>query len=116
MQLRCGAAKTGQRLTRYITQLAELSWDCTGPQQWRSHEVELGWMSLRARRDIKQLRYWGKLVKMEDSRLVKQIYKYCKDRTNAQKGSFCHSVQKLLAKLDLGHLWRTEQIGEPKDF
>jgi hypothetical protein len=77
---------------------------------------ELGWLSLRARRDIKQLRYWGKLVKMEDSRLVKQIYRYCKDRTNAQKGSFCHSVQKLLAKLDLGHLWRTEQIGELKDW
>src|SRR3569623_301525 len=39
MQLRCGAARTGQRLTRYRTQLAELSWDCTGLQQWRSHEV-----------------------------------------------------------------------------
>ena len=53
---------------------------------------------------------------MEDSRPVYQIYKYCKDRTNAQKGSFCHSVQKLLAKLDLGHLWRTEQIEELKDW
>src|SRR3569623_253932 len=52
---------------------------------------------------------------MEDSRPVNQIYKYCKDRTIAQR-KLCHSVQKLLAKLYLGHLWRTEQIGELKDW
>jgi len=66
---------------------------------------ELGWLSLRARREIRQLRYWGKIVKMEDSRLVKQIYKQCKDRTGGQRGSFCYSIKKLLIKFDLEHLW-----------
>jgi hypothetical protein len=77
---------------------------------------ELGWLSLRARREIRQLRYWGKLVKMEDSRLVKQIYKQCKERTGHQKRSFCYSVQTLLNKFDLGHLWRSELIGELNDW
>ena len=77
---------------------------------------ELGWLSLKARREIKQLRYWGKLVKMDNSRLVKQIFRVCKDRTSSQRGSFCYSVQKLLASLNLRHLWKTELIGEPKDW
>ena len=53
---------------------------------------------------------------MDDSRLVKQIYRCCKDRTSGQKGSFCHSIHKLLGKLGLGHLWRTELIGAPKEW
>ena len=77
---------------------------------------ELGWLSLRARREIRQLRYWGKLVKMEDSRLVKQIYKQCKERTGYQKRSFCYSIQTLLNKFDLGHLWKSELIGELNDW
>jgi len=28
---------------------------------------ELGWLSMQARREIKQLKYWGKLLKMEDA-------------------------------------------------
>jgi hypothetical protein len=35
---------------------------------------EFGWLSLKARCDFKQLLYWGKLVTMDDSRLVKQVY------------------------------------------
>ena len=31
---------------------------------------ELGWLTLRARRDFKQLLYWGKLDMMDGSRLV----------------------------------------------
>jgi len=53
---------------------------------------------------------------MEDSRLVKQIYKQCKDRTGGQRGSFCYSIKKLLIKFDLEHLWKSELIGELKDW
>lgn len=77
---------------------------------------ELGWLSMEARREIRQLRYWGKLVKMENSRLVKQIYRFCKERTSRQKGSFGYSIRKLLDKFDLGHLWRSELIGELKEW
>ena len=77
---------------------------------------ELGWISMKARRELKLLRYWGKLLKMEDSRLVKQIYRSCKPVTTGLKGSFCHSIQNILVNLNLGHLWFSEQIGELKDW
>jgi len=77
---------------------------------------ELGWMPMKARRDSRQLKYWGNILKMDDSRLVKQIYRQCKTRTSSIKGSFCYSVKKLLESLGLGHLWTSEQIGELKDW
>ena len=77
---------------------------------------ELGWLSLKARRDIKQLKYWGRLLKMADSRLVKKVYTYCKDYTATQKGSFCYSVKNILGQLNLGHLWVSEQVGESKEW
>ena len=77
---------------------------------------ELGWMTLQARRDVKQLKLWGKILKMHDSRLTKQVYRSCRDSTVGQKGSFCHAVSKTLRNLGLGHLWVSEQIGELKDW
>jgi hypothetical protein len=35
---------------------------------------ELGWWTLRARRVMLRLRYWGKLVRMDNSRLAKKVY------------------------------------------
>lgn len=77
---------------------------------------ELGWLSLKSRRDIKQLKYWGKLLLMDDTRLVKQIFRQCKPFTSALKGSFCYSIRTLLASLNLGHLWVSEQIVSWKDW
>ena len=34
---------------------------------------ELGWHILKARRIMLRLRYWGKLVRMEDDRLAKKV-------------------------------------------
>src|SRR3569623_1224913 len=53
---------------------------------------------------------------MADSRLVKKVYTYCKDYTATQKGSFCYSVKNILGQLNLGHLWVSEQVGEPKEW
>ena len=35
---------------------------------------ELGWWRMEARRDLARLRFWGKLVRMDRSRIVKRIY------------------------------------------
>jgi hypothetical protein len=77
---------------------------------------ELGWLSLKSRRDIKQLRYWGKLVLMEDTRLVKQIYRQCKSVTSNLKGSFCYSIRTLLLDLNLLRFWDSEQITDLKEW
>ena len=36
---------------------------------------ELGWWRMEPRRDLARLRFWGKLVIMEESRLVKRVYR-----------------------------------------
>ena len=77
---------------------------------------ELGWMSLSARREIKVLKYWGRILNMDDSRLVKQVYRRCKQTNSRLKGSFCEAVRKTLEKLKLEHLWASEQIGKFKDW
>ena len=35
---------------------------------------DLGWISLRARRDILRLIFWGKLTKLGSERLTKRVY------------------------------------------
>ena len=77
---------------------------------------ELGWLSMKSRRDVKQLKYWRKLVLMKDTRLVKQIYLKCKASTSGLKGSFCYSIRTLLTSLNLAHFWNTEQIVSWKDW
>jgi hypothetical protein len=37
---------------------------------------ELGWWTMKAQRNMKKLLYWARLVRMDDSRLAKQIYIY----------------------------------------
>ena len=71
---------------------------------------------MKARRDLKMLKYWGKLVLMEDSRLVKQIYTHCRNKTVGLKTSFCYQIRNLLISLNLGHLWISEEIGEYEDW
>jgi len=80
---------------------------------------ELGWLSMRARREIKQLIYWGRILLMDDSRLVKRVYRQCKEHTGRlqlAQGSFCHAIRELLASLNLNHLWLSEQIGDKKSW
>jgi len=56
---------------------------------------ELGWWTLKGRRDLLRLKYYGKIVKMGEDRLVKQVYvesrkrleegkqsKWCADKSN----------------------------------
>ena len=90
-----------------------------GLSKYTSGEVargELGWLSLKARRSFKQLLFWGKLVTMDNSRLVKQVYLECRKHTENLKGSFCSSVKNTLLELKLGHLWVSEAVGDLKGW
>ena len=41
---------------------------------------ELGWERQKARADEMRLRYWGKIVRISDDRIVKRIYRESKSR------------------------------------
>ena len=45
---------------------------------------ELGWWTLKGRRDMLRLRYWGKLTRMPSKRWTRRIY--AKSRQQFEKG------------------------------
>ena len=64
---------------------------------------ELGWWTLRTRRDLLRLRYWKKLLSMKDSRLTKMVYQW--ERKQDVPNSWAASTKKLLCELDLAEYW-----------
>jgi hypothetical protein len=75
---------------------------------------ELGWLSLKARRELKQLVYWGKVLLLDDSRLAKVVYLKCEDTTDSLKESFCGAVKRTLNSLKLDHYGALRRLGTLK--
>jgi len=47
--------------------------------------AELGWSTMRGRRMLLRLSYWGKILAMDDGRWVKKVYRHGKEtRTQEQ--------------------------------
>jgi len=62
------------------------------------------------------LKYWGRLLHMEDGRIAKQVYRHCKNANASLNGTWSYSIKKLLSELNLAHLWESEEIGALKDW
>ena len=73
---------------------------------------ELGWWSLRARRDLLRLKFWGKIVsRMSSSRLVKHVYSVSRARYEAGKSSkWCKYTHELLKELGMNDVWQQGTI------
>ena len=89
---------------------------------------ELGWERQKARNDEMRLRYWGKIIRMGEDRVVNIIYRTSKERLEreeAQKANdpsveisstWCMYTRKLMIKLNLADEWRTERIPSEEDW
>ena len=83
---------------------------------------ELGWERQKARGDEMRLRYWGKIVRMSDDRIVKRIYRESKNRLEREEDeqkhnddvvltkTWCKYTKKLMISLKLEEEWRRECI------
>ena len=73
---------------------------------------ELGWWSLKARRDLLRLKFWGKIVsRMSSSRLVKHVYVESRKRYEAGKSSkWCKYTHELLKELGMNDVWQQGTI------
>jgi len=69
---------------------------------------ELGWWTLKARRDLLRLKFWGEIVcSMSSSRLVKQVYAHSRARYNAgHKNKWCNYTHALLTELGMEETWQ----------
>ena len=77
---------------------------------------ELGWWSLRGRSQLALLRWWGKVIKMDHTRLCYRVYHHRKNRIAANRNSWCSSVRSTLHELNLDEYWESEDIGHPIEW
>jgi len=78
---------------------------------------ELGWMRLQSRREYLKLKYWIKISLMDETRLVRKVYRLSRKQYRA-KGvrNWCHEIHNLLKKYGLHQLWTDENlIKEPAE-
>jgi hypothetical protein len=78
---------------------------------------DLGWWSMKARRDLLRLRFWGRLVRMSGERWVRRVYVRSKRQLGVSgKNSWCKVTFQLLEELGLDGLWVSEDIGSTQDW
>jgi hypothetical protein len=89
---------------------------CLGVGNSVANEVvmgDLGWWSMRARREYLRLVYWGKVVKDRVDGMVGGIYREGRKRIEegrAGKGEWCVETKRLLEEIGLGEWWITEEV------
>ena len=77
---------------------------------------ELGWWTLKGRRDLLRLKFWGKIVGgMSPRRLVAQVYTHSRARFEAGDTSkWCTHTHALLNQLGMEELWQKGELS-PKE-
>jgi len=80
---------------------------------------ELGWWTLKGRRDFLRLNYWGKIVGgMSPERLVYQVYhasRSCYDiasQNNHSRSKWCQNIHQLLTDIDMEDTWKKNTLTE----
>ena len=86
---------------------------------------ELGWERQRSRFDELRLRYWARILRMGEERIVQQIYKESKERMEKEEkeqqdekheekravtDTWCRYTRQLLCELDLGQVWNNQSV------
>jgi hypothetical protein len=78
---------------------------------------DLGWQSLKARRDMLRLRYWGKLVSMNSKRWTRRIYdKSREEYTENGQSNWCTYTHQLLKDLGLEASWNNNCVGTMQEW
>src|SRR3569623_504910 len=71
---------------------------------------DLGWWPMRAQRDMKLLLSWARMVRLEDYRLVKQVYRRRREQAQYFVNDWCANVHRTLMSIGHGHIWDTEEV------
>ena len=72
---------------------------------------DLGWWTMKGRRDFARLKFWHKIVHLPEDRLLKQVYKAEKASIAGDRSSWVFATKKLLTELQLAHIWESEATG-----
>ena len=73
--------------------------------------LETGQLSLEAKRDIRLLSYWGRLLSQPASKLTKEVYELMR----ASNLQWCKDVQNTLEKYSLQDYWNRQSMSRPDE-
>ena len=74
---------------------------------------DLGWWPLKARRDMIRLRYWQKILNMDEKRLPRLVYDWEKENIDTNKSWITYTKQ-LISELELDEYWTKQEINKNK--
>jgi hypothetical protein len=76
---------------------------------------DLGWQSLKARRDMLRLTYWGKIINMKGKRWTRRIYEESRRRYEEKgKANWCTYTHHILKEYGLEEAWVKGRVGQLK--
>jgi hypothetical protein len=90
---------------------------CLGVGREVPNEVvmgDLGWWTVRGRREYLRLTYWGKVVREMKGNMVRAVYEEGRKRMEAGtagKGEWCVETARLLREMGMGEEWDSEKVG-----
>jgi len=67
---------------------------------------DMGWLSLKYRRYIVMLRFWNRLVRLDETRLVKRIFMFYADSPN----NWGDDIRQIAEMLHLDHVWHRQGL------
>jgi hypothetical protein len=77
---------------------------------------ECGRFPLFVKYYVKAVKYWTKLICMDDCRVSKQCYLMLKDLDSHNRHNWVTSVKNLLFKYGYGYIWIAQEIGDVSEF
>jgi hypothetical protein len=78
---------------------------------------ELGWMTMKSRRDLLRLGYWGKVMRMREGRWTRRLYEKSREEFVGEgKSNWCKITHSLLCELHLEQVWDSQELGSQEQW
>ena len=65
------------------------------------------WLSLKYKRYIVMLRFWNRLIKMNDNLITKRIFLWFYDRSD---NNWCYDISRIANELDMFHVYNNKLL------
>ena len=74
---------------------------------------DMGWMSLKYRRYMVMLKFWNKLIIMDDSRLTKRIFLWFYEYP---QNNWCSDIKKIATELDMLYVYNGKMLFDKNEI
>ena len=68
---------------------------------------DMGWVDINIEQSVCMIRYWNRVIKLDQSRLTKRIFMW---DYNLEEGSWGNNVSTILSSIDYSHLFQAKLV------